>query len=45
MSYSSAAGASPEALLDRLGDAGVSIASLVKSELTLLLLGLQVKDG
>ena len=43
MSYRSAAvGARPEALRDRLGDAGpVSIASLVKSELTLLLLGLQ----
>ena len=43
MSKSSEAGARPDALLDRLGEAGGSMANLVKSELTLLLLGLQFK--
>ena len=43
VSKSSEAGARPDALLDRLGDAGGSMANLVKSELTLLLLGLQLK--
>ena len=43
MSKSSEVGARPDALLDRLGDAGGSMANLVKSELTLLLLGLQLK--